>query len=144
MLEQLEGAPQLMAFLLYGAGLRLLECARLRVKDVELAASQLVVRSGKGEKDRVTLLPAAAAGALKRQLERVARQHARDLAAGAGWVELPYALARKYPNAGRELAWQWVFPATRTYTDRVTGQRRRHHLHETVVQRAVHRAVRAC
>ncbi len=141
--EQLEGAPQLMAFLLYGAGLRLLECARLRVKDVEFAANQIVVRSGKGDKDRVTLLPTAAAGALKQQIERAARLHARDLAAGAGWVELPYALARKYPNAGRELPWQWVFPATRIYTDRATGQRRRHHLHETVVQRAVHRAVRA-
>jgi integron integrase len=141
-LEHLSGTPQLMAFLLYGAGLRLLECARLRVKDVEFSASQIIVRGGKGDKDRVTLLPAAAANALQRQIERVRRLHAHDLAAEAGWVELPHALSRKYPNAGRELPWQWVFPATRIYTDRVSHERRRHHLHETVVQRAVHRAVR--
>ena len=141
-LEHLRGAPQLMVFLLYGAGLRLLECARLRVKDVDLAANQIVVRSGKGDKDRVTLLPGAAAAAIERQIERVGRLHGRDRALGAGWVELPYALAHKYPNAGRELAWQWIFPATRIYTDRASGQRRRHHLHETVIQRAVHRAVR--
>src|SRR5881275_2599437 len=138
----LRGTSRLMAVLLYGAGLRLLECARLRVKDFDFAANQIVVRSGKGDRDRVTLLPAVVRPALERQLARVRAQHERDLRAGAGWVELPHALARKYPNAGREWAWQWVFPATRTYTERTTGQRRRHHLHETVVQRAVHRAVR--
>ncbi len=100
------------------------------------------MRSGKGDRDRVTLLPAAVKPALQRQLERVRAQHEKDLRAGAGWVQLPHALSRKYPNAGREWPWQWVFPATRTYTDLVTGQRRRHHLHETVVQRAVHRAIR--
>src|SRR5206468_976952 len=142
-LEQLSGTPQLMAFLLYGAGLRLLECARLRVKDIEFSASQLIVRGRKGDKDRVTLLPAAAVNALERQIARVRRLHERDLAVGAGWVELPHALSRKYPNGGRELPWQWVFPAVRIYTDRVSGEHRRHHLHETVVQRAVHRAVRA-
>ena len=141
-LERLDGIPQLMAFLLYGAGLRLLECARLRVKDIDFAAHQIVVRSGKGDRDRVTLLPVAACVPLERHLERVRRLHLRDLTAGAGWVELPDALARKYPNAGREWPWQWVFPATRFYTDTVTEQRRRHHLHETVLQRAVHRAVR--
>jgi len=138
----LRGTPRLMAVLLYGAGLRLLECARLRVKDLDFAANQIVVRSGKGDRDRVTLLPAVVRPALERQLARVRAQHERDLRAGAGWVELPHALARKYPNAGREWAWQWVFPATRTYTERTTSQRRRHHLHETVVQRAVYRAVR--
>ena len=142
-LEQLSGAPQLITFLLYGAGLRLLEALRLRVKDVEFDARQIVVRGGKGDKDRVTLLPGAAVDALRRQLDVAARMHARDLAVGAGWVELPNASGRKYPDAGRQLAWQWVFPATRTYVDRVTGQRRRHHLHETVVQRSVHAAVRA-
>src|SRR5438128_1100245 len=131
-----------MAVLLYGAGLRLLECARLRVKDLDFAANQILVRSGKGDRDRVTLLPAVVRPALERHLVRVRAQHERDLRAGAGWVELPHALARKYPNAGREWAWQWVFPATRTYIERTTGQRRRHHLHETVMQRAVHRAVR--
>jgi integron integrase len=138
----LHGTPRLMGVLLYGAGLRLLECARLRVKDVDFAANQIVVRSGKGDRDRVTLLPTAIRPALERHLMRVRTQHQRDLGAGAGWVELPHALARKYPNAGREWPWQWVFPATRTYTERPTAQRRRHHLHETVVQRAVHRAVR--
>src|SRR5437016_983599 len=139
----LRGTSRLMAVLLYGAGLRLLECARLRVKDLDFAANQIVVRSGKADRDRVTILPAVVRPALERQLAGVSAQHERDLRAGAGWVELPHALARKYPDAGREWAWQWIFPATRTYTERTTGQRRRHHLlHETVVQRAVHRAVR--
>ena len=138
----LRGMPRLMGVLLYGAGLRLLECARLRVKDIDFAAKQIVVRSGKGDRDRVTLLPAVVRPALERHLARVRAQHERDVRAGAGWVELPHALAQKYPNAGREWPWQWVFPATRTYIERTTGQRRRHHLHETVMQRAVHRAVR--
>ena len=141
-LQALHGTPRLMAVLLYGAGLRLLECARLRVKDVDFAARQIVVRQGKGDRDRVTLLPRAVAPALQRHLERVQGRHEYDLRAGAGWVELPRALARKYPNAGREWPWQWVFPATRTYSDPATRQRRRHHLHETVLQRAVRRAVR--
>ncbi|MBM3470910.1 MAG: integron integrase [Armatimonadetes bacterium] len=115
---------------------------RLRVKDVDLASNHIVVRAGKGDRDRVTMLPAAAKTRLARHLELVRRQHERDLARGAGWVELPGALMRKYPNAGREWGWQWIFPATRIYVDRVTGQRRRHHLHETVLQRAVADAVR--
>jgi len=131
-----------MAYLLYGAGLRLLECCRLRVQDVDFGANQVTVWGGKGDKDRVTLLPLAAKSALARHLEVVRAQHRDDLERGAGWVALPDALARKYPNAGREWAWQWVFPATRMYVDRVTGQRRRHHLHESVLQRAVKEAVR--
>jgi integron integrase len=142
-LRCLEGTPKLVACLLYGAGLRLLECARLRVQDVDFEANQIVVRGGKGDKDCVTMLPGIAREPLQRHLERVRRLHDRDLRCGAGWVELPAALGRKYPGAGREWAWQWVFPATRIYVDRETGQRRRHHLHETVVQRAVHDAVRA-
>jgi integron integrase len=141
-ISELHGTPRLMAILLYGSGLRLLECARLRVKDIDFATNQVIVRCGKGAKDRVTVLPAVAKGTLARHLERVKHQHDADLARGAGWVELSWALARKYPNAGREWPWQWVFPATRIYVDRVTGQRRRHHLHETVVQRAVAEAVR--
>jgi integron integrase len=141
-LEQIEAVPRLMAYLLYGAGLRLLECCRLRVQDVDFASNQLVVRGGKGDKDRVTMLPAAVKSDLARHLEVVREQHRRDLRQGAGWVELPTAIGRKYPNAGREWAWHWVFPATRTYVDRVTGQRRRHHLHESVLQRAVRDAVR--
>jgi hypothetical protein len=132
-----------MALLLYGAGLRLMECARLRVKDVDFEANQIVVRRGKGGKDRVTLLPVVAKHSLGRHLDRVRHQYLGDLQDGAGWVELPDAVSRKYPAAGREWPWQWVFPATRIYVDRVTGQRRRHHLHESVVQRAMHRAVRA-
>src|SRR5439155_647763 len=112
-LLSLGGTTRLIAVLLYGSGLRLLECVRLRVKDVDFAANQITVRSGKGDRDRVTLLPAAVQPALHRQLERVRGQHERDLRAGSGWVELPYALSRKYPNAGREWLWQWVFPATR-------------------------------
>ena len=141
-LQPLKGVPRLMAYLLYGAGLRLLECCHLRVQDVDFAANQIVVRSGKGDKDRVTMLPAAVKAALARHLETVQEQHRRDLQYGAGWVELPTALNRKYPNAGREWVWQWVFPATRLYTDRVTRQRRRHHLHESVLQRMVKAAVR--
>ena len=141
-IRELQGPPQLMAILLYGSGLRLLECARLRVKDVDFATNQIIVRAGKGDRDRVTMLPAAVKPDLVRHVEMVQRQHEADLRHGAGWVELPWALARKYPNAGREWAWQWVFPATRIYVDRETGQRRRHHLHESVLQRAVKEAVR--
>ena len=140
-LQRLEGTPRLMTTLLYGAGLRLLECARLRIKDVDLTTHQVLVRDGKGEKDRVTLLPHGMKHDLARHLDFVRVQHRGDLANGAGWVELPMALARKYPNAGREWAWQWVFPATRLYVHRETGQRRRHHLHESVLQRAVRIAV---
>ena len=141
-IHELQGAPRLMAILLYGAGLRLLECAHLRVKDVDFAANHLIVRAGKGDRDRITMLPAAVKTDLAQHLEMVRRQHETDLRHGAGWVELPWALARKYPNAGREWPWQWVFPATRFYVDRATGERRRHHLHESVLQRAVKEAVR--
>jgi integron integrase len=141
-LERLEGAPRLMACLLYGAGLRVLECCRLRVQDVDFTANQIVVRGGKGDKDRVTMLPAVAKADLGWHLAAVQAQHRDDLAVGAGWVALPTALLRKYPNAGREWVWQWVFPATRVYRDRLTGQVRRHHLHESVLQRSVKGAVR--
>jgi integron integrase len=136
-LAEIHGVPRLMAILLYGAGLRLLECARLRVQDIDIARRQIVVRSGKGDKDRLTTLPAAIKTDLERHLASVRAQHQADLEAGAGWVELPHALDKKYPNAGREWPWQWVFPATRIYVDRLTGQRRRHHLHESVLQRAL-------
>src|SRR5262245_21224177 len=122
-IDRLSGAPRIMACLLYGAGLRVLECCRLRVQDVDFGTNQIVVRGGKGDKDRTTMLPAIVKAPLAQHLGSVRKQHERDLAAGAGWVELPNALARKYPPAGR----QWVFPATRIYVDRVTGQRRRHH-----------------
>jgi integron integrase len=142
-LQRLDGVSRLMALLLYGAGLRLLECCHLRVKDIDFATNQIVIRDGKGRKDRVTMLPAAVKAALITHLERAREQHQADLRHGAGWVELPNALTRKYPNAGRDWGWQWVFPATRFYIDRLTAQRRRHHLHESVLQRAVKDAVRS-
>jgi integron integrase len=132
-----------MVALLYGYGLRLLECCRLRVKDLDFERRQIIVREGKGDKDRVTLLPAGLHTALQEPLATARVEHQSDLAQGAGWVELPRALHRKQPNAGREWPWQWVFPATRNYRDADTGEMRRHHLHETVVQRAVKEAVRA-
>jgi integron integrase len=140
-LTRLEGSPRLMAALMYGSGLRLLECARLRVKDVDFDRHELTVRAGKGQKDRITLLPAGLAQPLRAQIERVRHLHEQDMAAGVE-VELPHALALKYPNAPREWAWRWVFPAWRTYRDTLTGRRCRHHLHETVLQRAFHNAVR--
>ncbi len=143
LLTQLRGPVWLMASLMYGSGLRLLECVELRVKDVHVDRGELMVRDGKGGKDRVTMLPAALKGPLSRHLERMKAQHESDLLAGRGSVALPGALAAKYPNAGREWGWQWVFPATRFYVDEVTGERRRHHLHESVLQRAVREAVRA-
>ena len=142
-LSEMHGVTRLMATLLYGSGLRLLECCRVRVKDVDFGRRQIVVRRGKGDKDRVTMLPAIVADELASHLELVRAQHRRDVAQGAGWVELPDALARKLPSAGRDWPWQWVFPATRGYVERESGQRRRHHLHETVVQVAVRRAVLA-
>jgi integron integrase len=139
-LEAMDGVEKLCASLLYGAGLRLLEALRLRINEVDFAGHQLIVRDGKGRKDRVTLLPAWLRPVLREHIDRMRIQHEVDLGEGWGFVELPDALRVKYPSAPREWAWQWVFPATRHYTDRVTGERRRHHLHETVLQRAVHRA----
>ncbi len=140
LLGGLEGTAWLMAVLLYGAGLRLMECCRLRVKDLDFSRNQIVVRGGKGDKDRHTMLPAAAREPLLRHLQAVKRQHEEDLKKGLGRVALPNALERKYPRAVTEWGWQWVFPATSHYTDRVTGERRRHHLHESVLQRAVKEA----
>ena len=140
LIEQLNGAKRIMALLLYGAGLRLNECLSLRVKDLDFEMRQIVVRGGKGDKDRVTMLPASVEGALREQLEKVRALHARDVAAGGGDVELPGALARKLPEASRNWGWQWVFPAATRYRNPETGIMRRHHAHESVLQRAVHEA----
>ncbi len=142
-LERLPGVCWLVGAVLYGTGVRLLEALRLRVKDIDFAANEIMVRGGKGDRDRVTMLPERLKGPLLHHLAEVRRQHERDVAAGAGWVELPGALGRKYPGAGREWAWQWVFPATRPYVDRASAERRRHHLHESVIQRAFRYARRA-
>jgi integron integrase len=137
------GTPvSLVLELLYGTGMRLLEALQLRVKDIDFGANQITVRGGKGDRDRRTMLPERMAKALLQHLAEVRTQHERDVEDGAGWVVLPGALGVKYPNAGREWAWQWVFPAGRMYENRATGQRRRHHVHETVVQRAFKEALR--
>ncbi len=140
-LAQLSGVYHLVGLLLYGSGLRLLECLSLRVKDIDLVRAEIRVRRGKGQKDRVTMLPEAARGLLTEHLERVEARHRLDLAAGSGAVQLPEALARKLPGAARNWAWQWVFPATRQYADPSTGELRRHHLHPSAVQREMSRAV---
>ena len=135
-IDCMNGVPRLMAILLYGAGLRLMECCRLRVKDIDFSRNEIIVRSGKGNKDRYTMLPTAVRNSLAQHLRDVRTQHEADLKRGLGQVSLPNALDRKYPNAGKEWGWQWVFPATSHYMDAMTGEKRRHHLHESVLQRA--------
>jgi integron integrase len=142
LLGQMQGAPQMMATLLYGAGLRLMECCRLRVKDLDFERHQITVREGKGDKDRPAILPAALVPALRAHLAAWHAQHESDRRGGWGWVELPHALDRKLPGAGQTWPWQWVFPATRTYEHEDSGQRRRCHRRETVPRIAVHEAAR--
>ncbi len=140
LLAGVRGAPNLVARLLYGTGMRLLEGLRLRVKDVDFERNEIIVRDGKGGKDRHTVLPASLRAPLETHLAAVRTLHEADLAAGAGEVRLPGALAVKYPNAGREWPWQWVFPARTVWRDDASGARMRHHLHESAVQKAVHAA----
>jgi integron integrase len=139
----LRGTHRLVGLLLYGSGLRLTECLMLRVKDLDLDRGELTVRWGKGGKDRVTVIPETVRGSLQEHLVRVKAWHDRDLARGGGWVEVPGGLAAKYPRAGSSWPWQWVFPARRRYLEPESGQVRRHHLHESVIQRAMTAAVRA-
>ncbi len=136
----LSGKPQLMAKLLYGSGLRLMECVRLRVKDVNFSQQQLVVRDGKGMKDRITMLPTSITVTLKLHLRHVRDLHQADLAQGFGSVYLPFALERKFPNANREWLWQYVFPATKRAPDPRTGAIHRHHIHASSLQKAVRKA----
>jgi integron integrase len=141
-LRHLSATTRIMATLLDGAGMRLMECIRLRVKDVDVAYNDIVVRDGKGYKDRITMLPQTIKAPLQRHLDEVKKLHAQDLQVGAGHVCLPYALERKYPHASREWAWQYVFPAAQPSRDPRTDLIRRHHVHKLVLQRAVQAAVR--
>ena len=138
----LEGTHWLIAGLLYGSGLRLMECLRLRVKDIDFTYAQLTIRDGKGEQDRITMLPSKLRQPLRRHLEKVKVLHEQDLAAGYGEVYLPYALARKYPNAPRLWGWQYVFPATRRSIDPRSGKERRHHVTDRAIQNATRAAIR--
>ncbi len=141
-IDQLNGEYRLMVELLYGSGLRLLECLRLRVKDVDFGYGQIVVRDGKGLRDRVTVLPESVRYPLQLHLEQKKLQHERDMAAGRGRVYLPFALERKYRNANRSWAWQYVFPANKLSTDPRSGELRRHHALEKNLQNAVKLAIR--
>ena len=142
-LAELRGRDELIVTLLYGGGLRLSECLRLRVKDLDWDRQQLCIRGGKGRRDRYTTLPTSIRPELGAHLERLRASHEHDLASGFSGVTLPEALTRKYPGAARSWSWQWIFPATRLTIDRASGEHRRHHLHETAPQRAVRRATAA-
>lgn len=142
-IDQIDGYKWIMAQLMYGSGLRVMECVRLRIKDVDFGYRQILVRDGKGQKDRVTMLPGIVSEPLKMHLEKVKSIHERDLKAGFGSVYLPFALERKYKNADRSWAWQYVFPATKRAIDPRSGAERRHHIAESVIQRAVKQAIRS-
>jgi integron integrase len=142
-LSRMRGVSRLCASLMYGSGLRLSECTQLRVEDVDFDRGEIMVRVGKGDKDRRVPLPKLASPALKIQMERVRKQFGRDLRSGVMGAALPGALDRKLQNAGRDWSWQYVFPAVRLYIDRETGELRRHHIHDSAIQRAVSEAVRS-
>ncbi len=141
-LNQLEGTWQLLARLIYGAGLRLMEGIRLRIKDVDFEMGQLTIRDAKGEKDRMTVLPASLAGQLQAHVGAFKPLWQHDCQQQLAGVELPYALEAKYPNAGKEWAWQWVFPAKNPSRDPRSGTIRRHHVLEDGLQRAIKQAIR--
>ena len=141
-LAHMQGTHHLMASLMYGTGMRLMECVRLRVKDVDFARHEILVREGKGNKDRVTMLPDSLVSALQAHLEKVQRVHAQDCAEGCGDVYLPHALARKYPHAATDWGWQYVFPAAVRSRDPRSDAVRRHHTNEQAYQRAIKSAVR--
>jgi len=140
-LAQLEGAKCLTGSLMYGAGFRLIECLRLRIQDIDFGRNEIMVRDGKGAKDRITMLPESLKEPLQKHLERVKTIHEKDLKAGWGSVPLPDALHRKYPNASKEWRWQWVFPQENRWKNPKTGEEGRHHVDESLIQRAVKEAV---
>ncbi|GAB1469997.1 integron integrase [Chloroflexota bacterium] len=141
-LDKMDGIYRIMGQLMYGSGLRLMECIRLRVKDLDFSNHQIIVREGKGEDDRITTFPDALLEPLRLYLKQVRALHETDLHAGYGTVYLPYALAEKYGNANREFAWQYVFPAPELSVDPVTGIKQRHHIHENNLQKAVKKAAK--
>ncbi len=141
-INHLENEKRLMVHLLYGSGLRLMECLRLRVKDVDFEKKQIIVRDGKGEKDRVTLLSEIIMPHLKRHLRNVKKLYQSDFEKGIGTTNIPYALERKYPNIAKEWHWAYVFPSTKHAADKQTGELKRHHLNESVLQRAVKKAIK--
>ena len=141
-LANLTGDKRLMASLMYGAGLRLMECLRLRVQDVDFSRNEITVRDGKGAKDRLTMLPESLKKLLQDHLSKIKLIHEKDLTEGWGRVQMPNALDRKYPNAPADWRWQWVFPQENRWKNIKTGEQGRHHIHETILQRAVKEAVR--
>jgi integron integrase len=140
-LSNLTGDKWIIAYLMYGAGLRLMECLRLRVQDVDFNQNQINVRDGKGDKDRVTMFPESVKKPLAEHLNKVKKIHESDIEKGLGRVLLPDALARKYPNASKEWRWQWIFPQNTLWHNIKTGERGRHHVHETLIQKLVKDAV---
>jgi integron integrase len=142
-LQRLQGREWLMAALMYGCGLRVMECLRLRVKDIDFGFRQIMVRDGKGKKDRSVPLPSSLERLLQVRITEITRLRDSDITDGFGEASLPYALDRKYPNAGREIGWWYIFPASRTARDPYSGRTKRHHVDESVIQRAVRGAVRA-
>ena len=143
MIRELHGVPQIMTKILYGSGLRLIECLRLRVKDIDFGNRQIIVRDGKGEEDRFTPLPESLIPDLQQHLRTVAHLHQKDLKAGFGEVYLPYALNRKYHGAAREWVWQYIFPALSLSTDPISKKTMRHHADPSYLQRAIRQAAKA-
>lgn len=141
-ISHLSGIKKMIVMIMYGSGLRLMECLRLRIKDIDLLSNQIIIRDGKGNKDRITMLPEVVNAPLKEHLRRVWKIHQLDLKDGLGRVYLPYALSRKYPNASREWNWQYVFPASKRFRNPGTGEQGRHHIHETAIQKSVKKAIR--
>jgi integron integrase len=142
LLNRLKGTERLIGVLMYGTGMRLMECLRLRVKDIDFGASEIIIRSGKGDKDRRTMLPERLKPALEKHLARVRQIHEGDLADGYGQVALPYALDRKYPNASTEWVWQFAFPQTARWVNATTKAQGRHHVDDSIIQKAIKTAVR--